>query len=100
MAKIRIDKNENFFKRPLEYWSNRYHLIHTLNEKCAVCGCGENLETHHITPESNGGSHEIENLIVLCKEHHRGKKGVHGSRHRDMTDSHHVIKLLRTHIEA
>jgi len=52
--------------------------------KCAVCGWhlpyktpdGKNqpqggCDVHHITPHSEGGADTIENLILLCPNHHK-----------------------------
>jgi 5-methylcytosine-specific restriction endonuclease McrA len=38
--------------------------------KCRVCGDGEGLTVHHITPRSEGGTDDPENLITLCDECH------------------------------
>lgn len=36
--------------------------------------CGENrlrdLQVHHIRPRITGGTHDPDNLITLCREHH------------------------------
>ena len=37
---------------------------------CSVCGAKENLELHHILPLAMGGSNDIDNMMVLCHEHH------------------------------
>ncbi|HUU96611.1 MAG TPA: HNH endonuclease, partial [Phycisphaerae bacterium] len=41
-------------------------------EVCAVDGCvvTEDLHVHHIVPRADGGTHEMDNLITLCPEHH------------------------------
>ncbi len=40
--------------------------------KCEIPGCGfdDVLEIHHIISKKNGGSDDIENLLVLCPNHH------------------------------
>ena len=42
-------------------------------ERCQEPGCGRRrwLETHHIKPRAEGGTHEPENLLTLCGFHHR-----------------------------
>jgi hypothetical protein len=41
------------------------------NYKCQVCKNVVDLEVHHIIPRINGGVHEIDNLITLCKGCHK-----------------------------
>lgn len=47
-----------------------------LGGNCARCGAMAQLEIHHVTPLSEGGTNAITNLQVLCRnchiEHHRG----------------------------
>jgi 5-methylcytosine-specific restriction endonuclease McrA len=42
--------------------------------RCQHPGCTETrlrrLEVHHIQQRIHGGTHDLENLITLCKEHH------------------------------
>jgi hypothetical protein len=40
--------------------------------RCRVPGCrsSHNIDQHHLTPVSEGGSHTLENLITLCESHH------------------------------
>jgi len=40
--------------------------------RCCVPGCrsARYLEVHHIIPRADGGSHELENLCLLCDGHH------------------------------
>ena len=59
-------------ERSEEYWANRNHLVFDLETPCAVCGTRENLHAHHIVPVADGGSDEMENLIILCEAHHIG----------------------------
>jgi hypothetical protein len=41
--------------------------------RCRVPGCRSSryLEIHHIVPREAGGSHEPDNLVLLCDGHHR-----------------------------
>ena len=41
--------------------------------KCCVPGCRASryLDIHHVVPRAAGGSHEAENLTLLCDGHHR-----------------------------
>lgn len=38
--------------------------------RCRFCGRGGFLHVHHIVYRSQGGKHEVGNLITLCDEHH------------------------------
>jgi hypothetical protein len=42
------------------------------HERCVVPGCrsAKNLEVHHIEAREDGGTHEPENLCILCGAHH------------------------------
>lgn len=37
----------------------------------SICGCRQWTDIHHIVPRSMGGEDTVENLITLCKAHHR-----------------------------
>lgn len=56
--------------------------------RCRMCGGASNtgsfegLHVHHIIPKTNNGSHDMDNLITLCKRCHKTTKGIHkGIRH-------------------
>ena len=38
--------------------------------KCTRCGSTDDLEIHHVIPAADGGPTSMENLIVLCHQHH------------------------------
>ena len=40
------------------------------DRRCRYCGTVRNLHVHHIDYRSQGGTHDLHNLIVLCKRHH------------------------------
>jgi hypothetical protein len=42
-----------------------------LGEKCLLCGFDIFVETHHIVARRDGGANRIENLSVLCPNHHK-----------------------------
>lgn len=56
--------------------------------RCQVEGCTEHnlnrLTVHHKTPRSEGGTDDLDNLIIICEYHHRalhrpaGHRGQHG----------------------
>ncbi len=39
--------------------------------RCYICEGETNLQVHHIMPRSEGGRHEMENLVTLCVGCHR-----------------------------
>lgn len=50
--------------------SARKEAIHILGHKCAICDFNIVVHVHHIIQASAGGPNTIENLIVLCPNHH------------------------------
>jgi HNH endonuclease/Domain of unknown function (DUF222) len=50
----------------------RRAILHRDNNRCAADGCDSRnrLQTHHITPWSEGGPTDPDNLITLCWYHH------------------------------
>ena len=49
------------------------------------CGSSDGCQVDHVTPVSQGGTHHVDNLAVLCSRHHRAKtaqegKGSRGAR--------------------
>lgn len=48
-----------------------YNILYKkYNGRCIVCGFDEIVEVHHILSKYLGGSDDIENLILLCPNHH------------------------------
>lgn len=46
-------------------------LVRSLDgNRCRFCGKKTDLHVHHIVYKSQGGGHEVENLITLCMKHH------------------------------
>jgi len=50
----------------------RRHVFHRDRGRCVVPGCtfGGFLDAHHLRPQAEGGTHEAENLVMLCGNHH------------------------------
>lgn len=38
--------------------------------RCATCGTTETLDVHHIVPQREGGTDNLDNLVVLCRKCH------------------------------
>lgn len=45
-------------------------LVTSRDQSCRFCGTTNGLHLHHIVYRSQGGQHEVSNLILLCHEHH------------------------------
>jgi 5-methylcytosine-specific restriction endonuclease McrA len=63
-----LSKRRKYFKSIKSMLKNTFFLKGQL--VCAVCGAETSLELHHIMPLAMGGSNDIDNLMVLCHEHH------------------------------
>lgn len=80
-------KSSGDFRFPLndsEKARGKYALVYKIYEgKCAVCKFDEVVEVHHRKPRRAGGGDNIENLILLCPNHHamadRGMLFIKGS---------------------
>jgi len=51
----------------------RREVVRRHHHCCAVSGCrhGTWVDVHHVTPRSEGGTHDPELLVVLCSVHHK-----------------------------
>lgn len=59
-------------------------IVQKTSGKCGFPGCHETwrdmMEIHHIYPRSVGGGSQYENLVLLCRYHHRlGTESAHKS---------------------
>lgn len=43
--------------------------------QCALCGCHDGLQVHHVVPRREGGSDFPDNLITLCPKCHAQAHG-------------------------
>ena len=53
----------------------RKRLLKERGHKCEVCDYPYCLYIHHIIPHTRGGSHEPDNLIILCEKCHADAHG-------------------------
>lgn len=53
----------------------RSRIFRQDDNMCVRCGAEESLQIHHITPVSEGGTKENENLVTLCKSCHKAAHG-------------------------
>jgi len=64
--------------RPSNWSTIRRKRLRQDDYTCQECGNTRDdadLEVHHRTPVSEGGSHELENLITLCRDCHLDAHG-------------------------
>jgi len=61
------ENKERFADYQRENYKNK---IKKLGGKCSICRSDEALNLHHIIPKAEGGSNKLENLAVLCANHH------------------------------
>jgi hypothetical protein len=81
----KLDRNRSKKSRVLEAlydywptyppdWEERKLLVKTRSNGCEKCGTfRRGLHAHHQVPISRGGSHRIDNLILLCERCHSKK---------------------------
>ncbi len=50
----------------------RREVVLRHGRRCAVPGCAHHafVHIHHVTPQSEGGSHDPDGLVLLCSNHH------------------------------
>ena len=51
-------------------------ILKAANAKCKKCGTQENLSVNHKIPIATGGTHDAENLQILCRECHDEYHGI------------------------
>ncbi|MBL7147300.1 MAG: HNH endonuclease [Nanoarchaeota archaeon] len=49
---------------------DREKVFNKLGRKCQICGFSELIEIHHINPVSKDGNDNLDNLVILCPNHH------------------------------
>lgn len=64
-----LSKRRKYFKNVKQQL--KYNFFVRGDLKCAVCDAENDLVLHHIIPLALGGMNDINNLMPLCKEHHR-----------------------------
>ena len=71
-----------------EYKRNRAVAWRRAGGRCELlengrrCGSRDRCQVDHITPVSQGGTHHVDNLRVLCAFHHRAKTAQEGKGYR------------------
>ena len=63
------DKNPNF-RGTNNHVTARKNATKYLGQKCMICGWATHVQAHHIVPRRHGGSNNLDNLIMLCPNHH------------------------------
>jgi hypothetical protein len=61
---------------PANWDEIREEVIDIFSNRCACCHQSNiPLEVHHVVPVSQGGSHQISNLVPLCSDCHSAAHG-------------------------
>lgn len=63
--------NNPNFKNTNNHVTARQTAIKYFGHKCMICGWNIVVDVHHISPRRHGGKNTLDNLIVLCPNHHR-----------------------------
>lgn len=64
------NKNPNF-RGTSNRTTARDNALRYLGRACMICGWDTIVDVHHIIPRRHGGTNDIDNLIVLCPNHHK-----------------------------
>ncbi|MEY9756218.1 HNH endonuclease [Bradyrhizobium yuanmingense] len=57
-------------------WDERQRLVYARDHhSCSACGVGGLLHLHHVRALSEGGTHKLENLSLLCEGCHSAEHG-------------------------
>ncbi len=79
------------------------------NHKCVVCGSTDRLQVHHVIPYRYSHSHEISNLVTLCRSCHSrqelqvnplNQQALKKGRYRHTNDSSTTTSLVPSHPPA
>jgi len=57
--------------RTLKLKAYRDAVLKFYDYKCFICGYNNFVDIHHIIHKSSGGTDQIDNLVLLCPNHHK-----------------------------
>lgn len=64
-----VGKRAKFFETRPQHWKRYARSVY--GDQCVICGFNAVTDVHHVVPRAAGGGNEIENLVVVCPNHHR-----------------------------
>ena len=68
-------RKKRAYYRKLEHYRakqrERHRYLRYKGNRCVLCKVEDNLEVHHIIPQSRGGTDEWTNLLTLCHKCHK-----------------------------
>lgn len=64
-----VGKRAKFFETRSQHWKRYARSVYV--DQCVLCGFDAVTDVHHIVARADGGGNEIENLVVVCPNHHR-----------------------------
>jgi predicted restriction endonuclease len=57
--------------RPLEHTQAQRDGRARDYNRCQICGSEDHVEGHHIVDYQFGGSAKLDNIVALCRSHHK-----------------------------
>ena len=85
---------ERYSTYPPDWSARKEEVINRDGNYCSACGAAGGLHLHHILPMSKGGSHRLDNLILLCASCH---SDAHEGRDFSKTPSNFKPPIQRRH---
>ena len=74
--KAKLNIIYDYFPTYPDDWDERRKTVTERDgDSCSICGNDGNLQLHHATPLSKGGSNKISNLVLLCNFCHSNEHG-------------------------
>ena len=69
-AQERVKRHKGGIRRQLAIVREAF-MKGELHLECLICGFSQFVETAHIIPATKGGRYELDNLLLLCPNHHQ-----------------------------
>jgi predicted restriction endonuclease len=63
-------QNHPDFKESNYTSTARQVVFRVFPRKCMICGWDVIVNVHHIKPRRDGGANDLDNLVILCPNHH------------------------------
>lgn len=70
-SRVMVGRGNPNYRHGQDQTSAKTTALRAYPARCAVCGFDVILDVHHIVPKSRRGTNDVDNLILLCPNHHR-----------------------------